>query len=89
MSRWSVVIEPSAQKDLRKLGGRDGARVLRFLHDRIGKLDNPWQLGSPLKGQLAEYWRYRVGDLRILCRIEDEKLIVLVIAVGNRREIYR
>jgi mRNA interferase RelE/StbE len=89
MSRWSIVIEPAAQKDLRKLGGRDGARVLRFLYDRIGKLDDPRKLGSPLKGTLAEYWRYRVGDCRILCRIEDNRLIVLGINIGKRREIYR
>lgn len=89
MSRWSIVIEPAAQKDLRKLGGRDGARVLQFLHERVGVLDDPRQLGGPLKGPLSNLWRYRVGDFRILCRIEDDRLIVLVVAIGNRREVYR
>lgn len=89
MTKWSVVIDPAALKDMDKLGRVNSARVLRFLNDRVSKLENPRQLGGPLKGVLSGVWRYRLGDLRILCRIDDGQLVVLVISVGNRREIYR
>jgi mRNA interferase RelE/StbE len=89
VTKWSVVIERRARKDLDQLGSANSERVLRFLYERVARLNNPQQLGGPLKGALTEHWRYRVGDLRILCRIEDDRLVVLVISVGNRREIYR
>lgn len=89
MAKWSVVIEPSARKELDKIGKASRVRVLRFLRDRVAPLENPRQLGGPLKGSLSEFWRYRVGDLRVLCRIEDGKLVVLVVAIGNRGSVYR
>jgi mRNA interferase RelE/StbE len=84
---WSVRFDPRAFKQLSRLRKHDQLQIREFLDERLLKLDNPRQLGGPLRGSLSEFWRYRVGDLRILCRIEDEKLIVL--AIGNRREVYR
>ncbi len=86
---WTVRFTPRADKDFGKLGSTDRARVLRFLNDRIRPLDDPRTLGKALQGEYAGTWRYRVGDIRIIVRIEDGELVVLVLAIGNRREIYR
>jgi mRNA interferase RelE/StbE len=87
--RWSVSFEPKAEKDFRKLSSADRARVLRFLNDRIVPLDDPRGLGKALKADFGGAWRYRVGDIRVIVRLEFNVLIVVVIAIGNRGDIYR
>lgn len=89
MTRWSISFEPRADNDLKRLGSGDRARVLRYLHDRVAPLDDPRLLGKALKADFAGAWRYRVGDLRIIVRHEFDRLVVLLIAVGNRGAVYR
>jgi len=89
MPRWSVRIEAKAEKDLGRLGTQDRSRVLRFLHQRLADLPNPRLLGASLSGPLAGLWKYRVGDIRIIAEIRDRELVVLVIEIGNRRDVYR
>ena len=89
MTRWSISFEPRAEKDLRKLGSADRARVLRYLSERIAPLDDPRALGKALKADFAGAWRYRVGDIRIIVRLEYDVLVVLVLAVGGRSDVYR
>jgi mRNA interferase RelE/StbE len=89
LSAWRVAIDPAAAKDLRKLGSRDRERVMRFLRERIATTDDPRRLGHALTGLFARLWSYRIGDLRVIASIQDEKVTVLVVRVGNRREIYR
>lgn len=88
-SGWKVEIVPRAEKELRKLGTEDQRRVRRFLRDSLEGTANPRAFGKPLQGPQAGYWRYRVGDLRILCRLEDARVVIVVVEVGHRREIYR
>lgn len=58
--------------------------------DRVAKLDNPRSIGDALTGpDFGQYWRYRVGDYRIICEIQDKKVVVLVLRIGHRREVYR
>ncbi|MDR3670447.1 MAG: type II toxin-antitoxin system RelE/ParE family toxin [Holophaga sp.] len=65
-------------------------RILKFLHERVAPLVDPRCIGEALKGaELGEFWKYRVGDYRIICSIEDGELLILVVRIGNRREIYR
>ena len=65
-------------------------RIIRFLRERVAPLEDPRSIGEALKGsELGEFWKYRVGDWRIISKIEDGKMTVLVIRVGNRREVYR
>ena len=65
-------------------------RILKFLHQRLANLDDPGTIGQALRGsRLGELWKYQVGDYRLICRIEDAQLLVLVLRVGHRREIYR
>ncbi|MES4925993.1 MULTISPECIES: type II toxin-antitoxin system RelE family toxin [Morganellaceae] len=67
---------------------QNARRILDFMDLRIAPLDDPRLSGKPLKGELGEYWRYRVGDYRILCEIIDDELIILAAIIGHRRDIY-
>jgi mRNA interferase RelE/StbE len=87
---WTIEIERDAKKDLKKLDSLVAKRILAFLHDRLAKLDNPRSVGEALQGpKLGEFWKYLVGDYRIISRIEDDVLTVMVVTIGNRREVYR
>lgn len=87
---WTIELTPEARADLKKLDAREARRILKFLHRRLQGLDNPRALGKALQGSaLSGLWRYRVGDYRILCCIQDAELIVLVVAAEHRREVYR
>lgn len=87
---WIIKYTESAQRQLRKLDHPIAVRILDYMDERIALLDDPRTAGKNLVGpQLGSYWRYRVGDIRIICAIEDDQLCVLVIEIGNRRDIYR
>jgi mRNA interferase RelE/StbE len=87
---YSVELSESADRELGKLDAQQAKRILKFLHERVAKLDDPRSIGEALHGsQLGEFWKYRVGDYRLISKIEDDRLVVLVLRVGHRREIYR
>ncbi len=86
---WRVELDRAAVRDLRKLGADAETRVLLFLRERIAGSDNPRRLGHALTGDRKGLWRYRIGDYRIVAAIEDNRFIVLVVAIGHRREVYR
>jgi len=87
---WKVELDPAAERELSKLDPQVARRILAFLHGRVAVLDDPRSIGEALKGsKLGEFWKYRVGDYRIISRIEDGALCVLVVKIGNRREVYR
>ena len=87
---WKVELDSAAERDLDKLDPQMARRILAFLHGRIAPLDDPRSIGEALKGsKLGEFWKYRVGDYRIISSIEDGALRILVVKIGNRREVYR
>ena len=87
---WRIEFEDAALKELAKLDKPVARRILAFLRERVAALDDPRSVGEALKGSnLGEFWKYRVGDYRIVAHIEDGALRVLVLKVGNRREVYR
>jgi mRNA interferase RelE/StbE len=87
---WTIEVDERAARQLGKLDRPDALRIRNFLRDRLGTLDDPRQLGKALQGsKLGNLWRYRVGDFRIICDLQDTRLVVLVVGVGNRRDIYR
>lgn len=87
---YGVELSESADRELGKLDARQRKRVLKFLHERVAKLDDPRSIGEALHGsQLGEFWKYRVGDYRLISKIEDDRLVVLVLRIGHRREMYR
>ena len=85
---WTIEISDRAYKQLRKLDRPVQKRILDWLEDRLEGCKNPRHFGEPLKGDHAGFWRYRVGDYRIICEIQDGIVTVMVLAIGHRREIY-
>lgn len=85
---WGYRFDERALKELRKLGKQAQKDIIGYLDERIAGEEDPRRFGKGLKADLAGLWRYRVGDYRILCQIQDHVLVVLVVAVGHRREIY-
>jgi mRNA interferase RelE/StbE len=87
---FEIEFDPEAVKDLRKLDRPVPQRLIGFLKLRVATLDNPRDIGEALAGtKLGGYWKYRVGDWRIICDIEDRRIVVRVLRIGNRREVYR
>jgi len=86
---WEIEFHPQAAKELGKLDRTAVARIIRTLEQRIATLDDPRTLGSALVGEHAGYWRWRIGDYRVIARIEDERITILVVRVAHRREVYR
>ena len=87
---FEIEFDPAAVKDLSKLDRSVQQRLLAFLKSRVATLENPREIGEALAGAtLGGYWKYRVGDWRIICDIQDRRIVVRVLRVGNRREIYR
>ncbi len=85
---WSVEFDDAAAKELRKLNRQAQQEILRYFRDRVATDEDPRRFGKPLSRDLAGLWRYRVRDYRMICSIEDDKLTVLVLRVGHRKDIY-
>ena len=85
---WRVEWDDRARKELRKLDHPIQKEILKYLRTRIVESKNPRFFGQNLSGNKAGLWRYRVGDYRLICRIEDDILVVLVVGVGHRKEVY-
>ena len=85
---WTVEVSDFAEKQLRKLDRPVQKRLIDWLDDRIEGCKNPRHFGEPLRGDLAGLWRYRVGDFRIICEIQEQRMVVLALAIGHRRKIY-
>jgi mRNA interferase RelE/StbE len=87
---WRVELADSAAKQLRKLDPQVARRLLTFLRDRVAPLHDPRSIGEALKGgEWGDFWKYRVGDWRIIADLDDGVLLITVIRIGNRREVYR
>jgi mRNA interferase RelE/StbE len=87
---WQIEFDESAKKELAKLDRQVARRLIDFLKNRVLNLRDPRSVGQALRGStLGEFWKYRVGDFRIIASIQDDRMIVLVLRVGNRSDIYR
>ncbi|MEX1117971.1 MAG: type II toxin-antitoxin system RelE/ParE family toxin [Terrimicrobiaceae bacterium] len=85
---WAYRFDGRALKELKKLGHSAHRDIIAYLDERVAGDADPRRFGKGLKADLAGLWRYRVGDYRILCQIKDRELLVLVVAVGHRRDVY-
>ena len=87
---WRIELSALGQKNIRQLDTQNRQRVLKFLSERIAMLEDPRSLGEALKGsKLGNFWKYRIGDYRIIADIQDGAVCILVVRVGNRRDVYR
>jgi mRNA interferase RelE/StbE len=87
---WKVVVDEKALKVLQKLDKPIAARIIDFIETRLAVSENPRLLGAALHGsKLGDFWKYRVGDYRIIASIDDLEITIRVIKIGNRKEIYR
>jgi len=86
---WTIEITRTAEKQIKRLDRPGQQSIVRFLRDRLQPADNPRQWGKPLHGDQGGLWRYRIGDYRLICDIRDEKITVLVLRVGHRKDVYR
>jgi mRNA interferase RelE/StbE len=87
---WTIEFDRQGKRDLEKLDASVKGRIFRFLYGRLASLEDPRSIGEALKGaELGDFWKYRVGDYRIIASIEEQKVQILIVRVGNRREVYR
>jgi mRNA interferase RelE/StbE len=87
---WTISYTATALKQLKKLDRPVARRLVAFLEERVAGQTDPRQTGKALTGPvLGSFWRYRVGDYRIICDLRDGAMVVLVLEVGNRKEVYR
>src|SRR5437588_12761198 len=86
---WTIEISRTAEKQIKKLDKVTQGMIVRFLRDRLRPAENPRQFGKPLQGAKGGLWRYRIGDYRLICDLQDEKITVLVLRVGHRKDVYR
>ena len=87
---WRIEVAETAEKQLAKLDKPVAKQLLSFLRERLASLDDPRSIGQALRGsELGEFWKYHVGDWRLICQIKDAKILITVVRLGNRREVYR
>lgn len=86
---WRIELTETANQQLAKLDKAEARRITKFLRERLAATDNPRNTGKALSGPLGGLWRYRVSDYRLICEIQDGVLCVLVLKIGNRREVYK
>ncbi len=87
---WRIEFDPRAVKELSKFDRPIQQRILKVLREKIATLDDPRNIGEALRGEeLGRFWKYRIGDYRVICEIRDAEIVILVIRIGDRKEIYR
>ena len=86
---WTIEITRTAERQIKKIDPAGQKSIVRFLRERLKTAENPRQWGKPLQGDKRGLWRYRIGDDRLICDIQDEKITVLVLEVGHRKDVYR
>jgi mRNA interferase RelE/StbE len=86
---WTVELLEDAFKTLEQIDATTRNRIRRFIRERLQGTDNPRQHGKALTGRYAGKWRYRIGDYRLICQLQDARLVVLVVEMGHRNDVYR
>ncbi|WP_293371222.1 type II toxin-antitoxin system RelE/ParE family toxin [Nevskia sp.] len=87
---WRIEFLPQVEKELARLDKPQAVRLLRFLNERVAPLDDPRSIGAALTGaELGNFWKYRVGDFRIVADIRDREILIVVVRIGDRKAVYR
>jgi len=85
---WKVEFENQARKELKKVDPQQAKQIVKYLFERIAGDNDPYRFGESLKYDLSGLWKYRIGDYRVICHIESDKMIVLVVRIGHRKGVY-
>jgi mRNA interferase RelE/StbE len=85
---WQISLGDSARKELRKLDKAAQKKIIKYLAEKIAPAEDPRQYGKALTAKFLGYWRYRVGDYRIICKIDDKEVVIHVFKLGHRKDIY-
>ena len=85
---WTINITSKALKSLAKIDHKQVLKIRHFLETDLSAMPNPRTLGKALQGDLKGLWRYRVGDYRLIAQIQDNELVILVIEIGHRKDVY-
>lgn len=88
LPKWTVIFTEKAEKAFAKLDSSTRRNIGKYLSERVLVAEHPRSLGKPLKGELSDYWCYRCGDYRIICKIEDQELVIVIVRVDHRKEVY-
>ena len=87
---WQIRFEDNARKELKRLDSQSKKQIMLFIKERIAPVENPRSIGEALHGpELGKYWKYRTGNFRLICKILDKEVIIVVVRIGNRKDIYR
>jgi mRNA interferase RelE/StbE len=86
---WTLRLSETAKRQLRKLDSSNAQVILRYLNRLVQETSDPRERGSSLRANFAGLWRYRVGDYRVICSIEVNELVILVLQIGHRRDVYQ
>lgn len=86
---WTINYLGSIQKDMKRIAKKEQSRIRSYLETQVAQAANPRAFGKALKGAHTKLWRYRVGNYRIICEINDQAITVLVLRIGHRKDIYR
>ncbi len=87
-NKYQVKLGNKAQKSFKKMDPNNAKTIMAWIKKNLVNCEDPYIYGKSLKGNLKESWRYRIGDYRIICNIDDEKALILILEVGHRRDIY-
>src|SRR3989344_3966041 len=87
-AQWTIVLTESSIKEINKMGKSENERIQRFLYEKLLGSDDPRIFGKKLTGPLHQFWSYRVGDYRIISKIKDDVLTIIVVRVGHRKDVY-
>lgn len=87
--KFQIRIEKEAQKNLKKMDPNDARIIMAWINKNLVDCENPYIYGKSLKGNLRDKWRYRIGGYRLICNIDDEKVLILILETGHRKEIYK
>ena len=88
MKQYKVSIEPKARKQLKKMDYMQAKSINKWIEKNLVGCSNPYFSGKPLKGELKDYWRYRVGSYRVLAKIDNDQIIITIVKIGHRQSIY-
>ncbi len=88
MKKYKVCLEKKAIKQLLKLDKFDAKRIKKWIHCNLDECSDPYCHGKELKYNLSKYWRYRVGDYRLIAKIDNEKILIFIVNIGHRRDVY-